>query len=107
KPDTILLELTNPELQAATVAAEWDVKAAQAEYTNLKVQLESERLDQAALLATTQSNYKQAKLKADRDEALYKDGLTVEITMKISKTVAEDLANRYEIDKQRLENNAE
>src|SRR5216684_7677159 len=45
--DTILLELTNPELQAATVAAEWDVKAAQAEYTNLKVQLESERLDQA------------------------------------------------------------
>src|SRR5437867_7468884 len=25
KPDTILLELSNPELQAATVAAEWDV----------------------------------------------------------------------------------
>src|SRR5207249_7062175 len=107
KPDTILLELTNPELQAATVAAEWDVKAAQAEYTNLKVQLESERLDQAALLATTQSYYNQSKLKADRDEALYKDGLTVEITMKISKAIAEDYNNRYSIDKRRLENSAE
>src|SRR5437762_9701841 len=85
-PDTVLLELTNPELQAATVAAEWDVKAAEAEYTNLKVQLENDRLDQEAELASTQSSYKQAKLKADRDDALYKEGLTVEITMKISKT---------------------
>src|SRR5262249_11582076 len=50
RPDTILLELTNPELQAATVAAEWDVKAGEAEYTNLKVSLESERLDQEAQL---------------------------------------------------------
>src|SRR3989442_325520 len=89
KPDTVLLELTSPELQAATVAAEWDVKAAEAEYINLKVQLESERLDQQAQLATTQASYKKAKLTADRDEALYKDGLTVEITMKISKTQAE------------------
>jgi HlyD family secretion protein len=107
KPDTVLLDLTNPELQAATVAAEWDVKAAEAEYTNLKVQLESERLDQEAQLATTQSQFNQAKLKADRDDALYKDGLTVEITMKISKAIAEDLANRYVIDKRRLENSAE
>src|SRR5256885_5746659 len=28
KADTVLLELTNPELQAATVDAEWQVKAA-------------------------------------------------------------------------------
>src|SRR5438045_1544235 len=88
-PDTILLELTNPELQAATVAAEWDVKAAEASYTDLKVRLENQRLDQEAELATTQAMYDQAKLKADRDEALFKDGLIVEITMKISKSTAE------------------
>src|SRR5262245_20458040 len=107
RPDTVLLELTNPELQAATVAAEWDVKAQEAEYVNLKVQLESQRLDQEAQLATTQSQYNQAKLKADRDDALYKDGLTVEITMKISKAIAEDLANRYVIDKKRLDSRGE
>src|SRR5882724_6977535 len=106
-PDTILLELTNPELQAATVAAEWDVKAAEASYTDLKVRLESQRLDQEAELATTQAMYDQAKLKADRDEALFKDGLIVEITMKISKSNAEDLANRKTIDKRRLEASSE
>src|SRR6185369_16542686 len=36
KADTVLLELTNPELQAATVDAEWQVKAAEAGYTDLK-----------------------------------------------------------------------
>jgi HlyD family secretion protein len=105
--DTILLELTNPELQAATVAAEWDVKSAEATYTDLKVRLESQRLDQEAQLATTQSSYGQAKLRADRDQALFDGGLIVELTMKISKAVAEDLANRYAIDKRRLESSGE
>src|SRR5947207_4329623 len=107
KSDTVLLELTNPELQAASVAAEWDVKSAEAAYTDLKVRLESQRLDQEAQLATTQAMYDQAKLKADRDDALFKDGLIVEITMKISKSNAEDLANRKNIDKRRLDNSAE
>src|SRR5947207_1543990 len=103
KADTVLLELTNPELQAASVAAEWDVKSAEAAYTDLKVRLESQRLDQEAQLATTQAMYDQAKLKADRDDALFKDGLIVEITMKISKSNAEDLANRKTSDKRRME----
>ncbi|HTM51341.1 MAG TPA: efflux RND transporter periplasmic adaptor subunit, partial [Bryobacteraceae bacterium] len=103
KADTILLELSNPELKAATVAAEWDVKSGMADYDDLRVRLANERLEQKAQLATTQSSYNQAKLKADRDMALYKDGLIVELNMKISKEIAEDLANRYSIDKERLE----
>src|SRR5713226_9696319 len=56
KRDTVLLELTNPELQALAVDAEWQVKAAEATYTDLKVRLEGARLDQEAALATTQAN---------------------------------------------------
>src|SRR5256885_9836759 len=48
KPDTVLLELTNPELQAALVAAEWDVKSAEATYPDLKLRLANQRLDQQA-----------------------------------------------------------
>ena len=107
KPDTLILELTNPELQAALVDAEWQVKAAEAAYTDLKVRLESARLDQEAALATTQSSYDQAKLTADRDEALLKEGLTVEINAKISKSRAEDLKNRFAIDKRRLDGSLE
>jgi HlyD family secretion protein len=107
KADTVLLELSNPELQAAAVDAEWQVKAAEASYTDLKVTLESRRLDQEALLATTQASYDRAKLEADRDEALFKDGLVVEMKAKISKSTADDLLNRYAIDKKRLVNNDE
>lgn len=107
KPDTVLLELTNPELQALAVDSEWQVKAAEATYTDLKVKLESAKLDQQAALATTQASYNAAKLRADRDDALYKEGLIVELNMKISKNAAEDLANRYAIDKKRLENGDE
>jgi HlyD family secretion protein len=99
--------LTNPELQAALVDAEWQVKAAEAAYTDLKVRLESQRLDQEAQLATTQANYDQAKLRADRDEALLKEGLTIEMTYKISKSAAEDLKNRFGIDKRRLDGSLE
>jgi HlyD family secretion protein len=107
KPDTIILELTNPELQAALIDAEWQVKAAEAAYTDLKVRLESARLDQEAALATTQASYDQAKLTADRDEALLKEGLTVEINARISKSRAEDLKNRFAIDKRRLDGSLE
>jgi len=107
RPDTLLIELTNPELQAALVAAEWDVKSAEATYTDLKVRLENQRLDQQAQLATTESSYNQAKLRADRDLTLYKEGLIVELNMKISKAIAEDLANRSTIDKKRLESSIE
>jgi HlyD family secretion protein len=107
KPDTIILELTNPELQAALVDAEWQVKAAEAAYTDLKVRLESARLDQEAALATTQANYDQAKLRADRDDALFKEGLTIELNYKISKSAADDLKNRYAIDKRRLDGSLE
>src|SRR5580698_3983142 len=57
KADTLILELTNPELQAALVDAEWQVKAAQAAYTDLKVRLESTRLDQEAELASTAASF--------------------------------------------------
>ena len=107
KPDTVILELTNPELQAALVDAEWQVKAAEAAYTDLKVRLESQRLDDEADLATTQASYDQAKLTADRDEALLKEGLTVEINARISRSKAENLKNRYAIDKRRLEGSLE
>jgi HlyD family secretion protein len=107
KPETVLLELTNPELQAATVDAEWQVKSAEAAYTDLKVRLESQRLDQEAALATTLSNYNAARLRADRDESLYKEGLIVELNWKISKASAEDLNNRYAIDKRRLDGSDE
>jgi HlyD family secretion protein len=52
----VLLVMTNPELEQATIDAEWKVKAAEAELNNLKVKLESDRLTQQAAAATVETD---------------------------------------------------
>ena len=39
-PDTVLIELGNPQLEQETVDAEWDWKAEESSYADLKVKLE-------------------------------------------------------------------
>ena len=105
--DTILLELSNPEMELATLNAEWQVKAAKAQYTDLRVKLESQRLDQQAATARVQAEYHQAKLRADRNELLAKDGLFPEVDLKLSQVMAEELANRYSLEQKRLDISSE
>lgn len=107
KADTVLLELNNPELQLAALDAEWQVKAADANYRDLKVKLESQRLDQVSNAARVQSEFSQAKLQADRDEALVKFGLKSDLEYRLTKAKAEELAGRTKIEGQRVENFSE
>jgi len=102
-PRTVLVELSNPELQQSAVDAEYQLRAAEAEQKNLKVRLESERMTQQAATATVHAEYQQAKLQMDADEALAKDGLLPPLSLKLSKVRTEDLANRYQIEQKRLE----
>ena len=103
QPDTVLLELSNPELQLAAVDADWLVKQAEANYKDLKVKLESARLDQESTAARVQSELVQAKLTSERDEALLKLGLKADIEFRLSKAKADELEGRYKIERQRIE----
>jgi len=105
KPDTVLIVLSNPELQQATVDAEWKLRAAEAELANLKVKLESDRLTQEAAAATVESEANKSKLTADRDVELNKLGLEADLVAKTSVATAQDWANRTRIEKKRLEIN--
>jgi HlyD family secretion protein len=103
QPDTVLLELTNPELELAAVDADWQVKQAEANFKDLRVKLESTRLDQESAAARVQSEWTQAKLTSDRDEALIKLGLKSDLEYKLSKAKADELDGRYKIERQRIE----
>jgi HlyD family secretion protein len=103
---TVLIELSNPELQQGTVDLEYQVRAAEADYNNIRARLESERMSQQAAAATVQAEYQQAKLQSDTDEELAKDGLIPAINLKLSRVRVADLANRYSIEKKRLEGTA-
>ena len=107
KADTVLLELSNPQADLDALDASWQLKAAEAEYINLKVRLESQRLDQEAATATVEANQKQARLQADADEALSGEGLVSSLNLKISQSRSEEMTTRLEIEKKRLAINAE
>lgn len=102
KADSVILSLSNPELQNDAVAAEYNLKQAQAAFTDLKVQLQSQTFDKQAAAAQVGSDYRQAKLKADRDQKLADAGLIPDVDLKLSRTQADELAQRDGIEQQRL-----
>ena len=102
KPNTILMELSNPELQTAMIGAEYNLKSAEAGMKDLKAKLESERLDKKAIAAQVQSDYHSARLTADRDKELLKEGLIPDLQEKLSTVKAEELATRDALETERL-----
>ena len=100
---TVLVELSNPELEQAAVDAEYQIKAAEAELNNIRVRLESERMTQQAAAATIQSEYNQAKIQLDTDEKLAEDGIVPALTLRLARVRVEELANRYRIEQRRIE----
>jgi len=101
-PDTVLLEMSNSELERDALDADWQLKAGQADLANTRVKLQKELLDQQAAAATVESDYHQAQLQAETNEGLFKEGLVAAITLKLSQTRARELATRNEIEKKRL-----
>src|ERR671926_879051 len=101
-PSTVIVELTNPQVEQQATDAEFQVKAAEADEENLKVRLESDTMTQKAAIATINAQYSQAKLQLDSDEVLGKQGLVSELTLKISRVTVQDLANRLKVEQERL-----
>jgi HlyD family secretion protein len=101
-PDTVILELSNPELELLAREAESELLAAEAEYTELRIRLESERLDQEATAARVQAEYQQAKMRRAADEQLAEEGLIADINLQISRVAAEELAKRSDLEQKRL-----
>jgi HlyD family secretion protein len=102
KVDSVIIEMSNPDLQQSALDAELAVKAAEASYTDLKVQLEKGLLDQKANAAKAQSDYAGAKMTADTNNILSKQGLIGDLVAKLSQITADDLGNRAKIEQQRL-----
>lgn len=101
--DTVLLELTNPETEQRLEDARLALRAEEAELADLKVQLQSDLLNQEAEAARVESDYEEARLQAEANEILNKDGLVPEIDLKRSRIRAEQLERRLDLERRRLE----
>ena len=105
KSDTVLLEMSNPQVEQAAVDARLQLKAAEAEYQSLRVRLQSDLMNQKAGAATVTSDYTQAKLQADTDKALYDLGVISGMAYKNSKSRSDELTTRNNIEGERLDIN--
>jgi HlyD family secretion protein len=103
----VILELTNPELQRDVLDSEYQLKAAKADYENLRVQLNSELLNQKAATAAVRSDFEQAKIQHEVDEKLRAEGLGADVTAQLSKVRAEQLAIRLQLEEDRTKNAAD
>ncbi|MGO9166815.1 MAG: RND transporter, partial [Candidatus Sulfotelmatobacter sp.] len=103
KADTILLDMSNPQVEQAAVDAALQLKAAEAGYQSLRVKLQSDLMTQKAGAATVTADYSQAKLQAETDKALYDLGVISGLAYKNSKSKADELTTRNHIEDDRLD----
>jgi len=102
KADTVILELSSPELEQAAHDAESKLKAAEAEFTTLQAKLQRDLLDQESTTARVHSELEQARMESETNEQLKKNGLVAELQYKTAQVKAAELANRDAIEQKRL-----
>ena len=100
--DTVIVQLTSPELEQQTLDAEYAVKMSEAKLRDLKVTLDSQTLTQRAELARLETELTQARLTYELRETMFKEGLERPLPYKIAKANFKDLGKRYELEQERL-----
>jgi HlyD family secretion protein len=100
---TVLVELSNPDVQLEGLDAQRQLAAAEAELVNLESTLETQRLTQEGLVHTVQAEYQEALRKVEVDRELAERGLIARMELERSEDRAEELASRFRIEQRRLE----
>ncbi len=103
EPDTVIVELSNPQLEQSAIDAQLQLQAAQARYESRRVALEREILSQRAGVATAETELSLARYEADLEEELFEDALVSELSLRQKQARAEQLRIRHEIEQERLE----
>lgn len=103
QPDTIILELSNPEVIDLALAAEAALAAAEADYIARQATLQSQLLDQRAIEAQVTSEFESARLQAEAEGELASKGIIPSIQFRRSQLAADQLKNRVGIEGQRIE----
>ena len=103
EPETILMELTNPDVQIQTLNADRQLTDSKAALVQLKTTLESNRLNQASAVAQMRQESADAKRRAEAGAELLKKNLIVPLDQQQAEERAASLAERLKLEERRLE----
>ena len=102
KADTVILELSSPELQQAALDAQWQFRAAEGEFISAKARFQEAILDKRSSLATVKASSNSASMDLEAQEVLGKEGLVPRQMVLQTRGKAEELSTRYQIEQERL-----
>lgn len=89
QPDSIIMVLSNPDVTQAALDTQSQLKAAEAQYSSMKVTAERDVLTAESEAATAKAQFETASLNAQVNEQLFKDGLVSELNLRLLKVTAE------------------
>ena len=102
-PDSVIVELSNPEVEQTALEARLNLDAAEARYSNRQVEVARDILNQQATLATVEAQLKTARLQADADEQLFAQGLVSSLELQKSQAAVQEYDTRFRIEQERLQ----
>ena len=105
-PDTVVMDLTDPQLEQELLSAQSALKGAQADYKSLQATLESTLMDKKIAAAQVNASYTTDQRQAQTDEALYKLGVVSGLVSSASKNAADQLTAQKRLSEEQLDVNA-
>lgn len=102
KANTVILELSNPELQQAALDAQYQLKGAEASYEQTKAQLQNQLMDKRTQAAAISSQYRTAEMEKESFERLGKLGLKADLDVRTAEVQAEELAKQNDLAQQEV-----
>lgn len=102
EPNTILLEMSNPDVQLQALDAERQVKLAEAELANLRASLDAQRLAAVSTVAEARRSANEAERMLKVSERLASEGLTSSMEIERARDNLEEARERHDSEKQRL-----
>ena len=105
-PDSVILELSNPQLEQEVQEAELRLQAAEAQLINQQVQVANDLLSQRAQAASAEAASAKAQMDLQMNEQLAKDQLVSALQLKQSQINAQQLATSAQIAQEQLASRA-
>lgn len=102
KPDTIIMELSNPQVEQEALSADLELKSAQAEFHNTKAKIDSDLMSLRSAAATVEADFLNAKREADQNRELKKIGVVSDAVLQASLNKEKELATRKKIEEERI-----
>ena len=105
-PDTVIMDLTDPQLEQELLSAQSALKGAQADYKSLNATLQSTLMDKKIAAAQVNASYATDLRQAQTDEQLYKLGVVSGVVAGASKNASDQLTAQKKLSEEQLDVNA-